>query len=166
MLDAYGVRRPFDYDRRHSLSIVSTWRVSQRIDFGATVRVASGFPATLPIGLRVASTTASDGSGRLIPQVDAQGRPVWTVDFGDVSNLSRGRLPVYARLDVRVTFKPKSPTGRWQIYVDVLNLLNRENFSNLQPELDFDPTSDRPKINYSSDSGLPRLPSFGVRYRF
>jgi len=48
----------------------------------------------------------------------------------------------------------------------VLNLLNRENFSNLQPELDFDPMSDRPKINYSSDSGLPRLPSFGVRYRF
>jgi hypothetical protein len=165
-LDAYGVRRPFDYDRRHSLSLVSTLRVSERIDLGSTLRVASGFPATLPIGVRVASTAAADGSGRLVPAVDATGLPVWTVSFGDVSNLSRGRLPIYARLDLRVTFKPKNPQGRWQVYVEVLNALDRKNISSLQPQLDFDPSSDRPSIAYKSDSGLPRLPSFGVRYRF
>jgi hypothetical protein len=165
-LEAYGVRRPFDYDRRHSFSLVSTLRVSQRIDLGSTLRVASGFPATLPIGVRVASTAAPDGSGRLVPALDQAGLPVWTVSFGDVSNLSRGRLPVYARLDLRVTFKPKNPQGRWQIYLEVLNALGRKNVSNLQPQLDFDASSDRPSISYKSDSGLPRLPSFGVRYRF
>lgn len=165
-LDAYGVKRPFDYDRRHSFSLVSTLRLSQRIDLGSTLRVASGFPATLPVGLRVASTSAPDGSGRLIPQLDSEGRTVWTVDFGDVSNLSRTRLPVYARLDLRVTFKPRNPAGRWQVYVEVLNALNRKNFINLQPELEFDPSSDRPTIHYSSDSGLPLLPSFGMRFRF
>jgi hypothetical protein len=166
MLDAYGVRRRFDYDRRHSVSVVATLLLTSRMDLGATFRVASGFPATLPIGLRVASMPAPDGAGRLVPAVDADGRPVWTVNFGDVSNLARGHLPAYARLDLRLTFRPKNPAGRWQIYIDVLNALNRKNVTSLQPLLVFDPTSDRPQITYQRDSGLPRLPSFGVRYRF
>ena len=77
-----------------------------------------------------------------------------------------GRLPVFARLDMRVTFKSKNPNGRWEVYVEVLNALNRKNVSQLQPELLYDPSSDRPQIGYSSDSGLPRLPSFGLRLRF
>jgi hypothetical protein len=165
-LDAYGVRRPFDYDRRHAFSLVSTVGLRRRLDLGATLRVASGFPATLPIGLRVAATEASDGSGRLVPDRDAAGNLVWVVDFGDVSNLARGRLPVYARLDLRLTFKPGSPDGGWQLYLEVLNALNRKNVSSLQPELEVDPGSDRPRITYGTDSGLPLLPSFGFRYRF
>jgi hypothetical protein len=164
--DAYGITKPFDYDRRHALSIVSTIGLTRRIDVGSTLRVASGFPATTPVGVRVAATDGADQSGRLVPATDEQGRPIWTVDFGDVSNLSQSRLPVYARLDLRVTFKPASATGRWQIYVDVLNLLDRKNVSTLEPDLEFNPGSDRPIITYSTDSGLPRLPSVGFRYRF
>lgn len=165
-MHAYGVTKPLDYDRRHAVSLVSTYGLSRRIDLGTTLRVASGFPATLPVGLRVTAADAADGSGRLVPALDDRGRPVWGVDFGDASNLSRGRLPVYARLDLRVTFKPRSPAGRWQVYLDVLNALDRANVSQLQPDLEYDPTSDRPRITYSSDSGLPRLPSVGFRYRF
>ena len=164
-LEAYGVRRPFDYDRRHALSVVSTVGVWSRLDLGATLRVASGFPTTTPIGLRVAAEPAADGSGALVPAT-TNGLPVWAVDFGDASNLSRGRLPVYARLDFRATFKPRSPSGRWQLYLEVLNATNRANVSRLDPELQYDPASDRPRIAYSTDSGLPLLPSFGFRYRF
>jgi hypothetical protein len=165
-IDAYGVRRPFDYDRRHSVSIVSTLGISQRLDFSSTLRVASGFPATTPIGVRVAAEDAGDGSGRLVPAVDASGHTVWTLDLGDVSNLSRGRLPMYARLDLRLTFKPRNPAGRWQVYLEVLNALDRRNVSTLTPTLGFNASGDRPSIEYTSDSGLPRLPSFGFRYRF
>jgi hypothetical protein len=165
--DAYGVTRPFDYDRRHAVSVVSSYSLFRRLDLGATLRVASGFPTTRPVGVRVGSTDAPDGSGRLVPATDASGNLVWAVDFGDVSNLARGHLPVYARLDFRATFKPSSPTGRWQLYVDVLNLLNRTNTSVLDPFLEFDPSSDRPSIGYGGDGdGLPLLPSFGLRYRF
>jgi hypothetical protein len=162
----YGIRRPFDYDRRHAASVVSTLELSRRLDFSSTLRVASGFPATAPIGVVVAADPAPDGSGRLVPAVDAQGRTVWTTDYGNVSNLGRSRLPVYARLDLRLTFKPKSPTGRWQLYFEVINALNRKNVSALQPQLNYDPSSDRPSISYRSDSGLPLLPSFGFRYRY
>ncbi len=114
----------------------------------------------------MAADDAADGSDRLVPAVDGRGLPVWAVDLGDVSNLARGRLPVYARLDLRVTFKPKSPTGRWQVYLEVLNALNRKNVSVLEPNLEPDPSSDRPRITYAADNALPRLPSFGLRYRF
>ena len=164
-LDAYDVRRPFDYDRRHAVSVVSTIGVWSRLDLGATLRVASGFPTTRPWACVWRPSRPPDGSGALVPAF-SQGLPVWTVDFGDVSNLSRARLPVYARLDLRATFKPRNPAGRWQVYLDVLNALNRANASRLDPDLRFDPTSDRPRIDYSSDSGLPLLPSFGFRYRF
>jgi hypothetical protein len=165
-IDEYGISRPFDYDRRHAVSLVSTLALTRRIDFGSTLRVAPGFPATTPIGVRVAADPAPDGSGRLVPAVDAQGRTVWTIDYGDVSNLDRSRLPVYARLDLRLTFKPSSAAGRWQLYFEVLNALNRKNVSQLQPELDYNPAGDQPTISYKSDSGLPLLPSFGFRYRF
>ena len=36
----------------------------------------------------------------------------------------------------------------------------------LRPELAFDPTSDRPALSSADDAGLPRLPSFSLRFRF
>jgi hypothetical protein len=169
-INAYGQNYPFDYDRRHAASIVGTVGALSRVDASATFRVASGFARTAPLGVRVAPRLRpgrTEGTpGSLIPAVDGTGQLIWTLDFGDVSNFNQSRLPMYSRLDVRVTFKPKSAKGRWLFYLEVLNVLNRKNVSQLEPELLFDPTGDRPAIGYAADSGLPRLPSFGFRYRF
>ena len=168
-LDNYGYHYPFDYDRRHSLSVVSTMRVLPRIDIGATLRVASGFPYTPPLGVRVASTLAegavADTPGSLVPQRDATGLLRWTTDFGGVDNLQSARLPLYARLDVRATYT-RSPTSRWQFYLEAINALKRDNAGSLTPNLEYDPTSDRPRVTLSRDGGLPLLPSFGFRIRF
>jgi hypothetical protein len=51
-----------------------------------------------------------DGDGNvreLIPQRDRTGLLVWETDMGDVTNLNAARLPTFARLDVRVTFRPR-----------------------------------------------------------
>jgi hypothetical protein len=169
-INAYGQNYPFDYDRRHAASIVGTVGALSRVDASATFRVASGFARTAPLGVRVAPRLRpgrTEGTpGSLIPAVDGTGQLIWTLDFGDVSNFNQSRLPMYSRLDVRVTFKPKSAKGRWLFYLEVLNVLNRKNVSQLEPELLFDPTGDRPAIGYAADSGLPRLPSCGFRYRF
>ena len=169
-IDAYGQQYPFDYDRRHTASVVGTIAAASRLDVSATFRVASGFAKTQPLGVRVAERPVPGRlpgtPGSLMPAVDDGGNLIWMLDFGDVSNLNRGRLPPYARLDVRVTFKPKTAAGRWLFYVEVLNVLNRENVTQFEPVLLFDPSSDRPAIDYASDSGLPRLPSFGFRFRF
>ena len=110
-----------------------------------------------------------DGDGNveeLIPQRDSQGLLVWSADFGDVSNLKSTRLPLYARVDFRATFKPRWMNERWQLYVEVMNLLNRKNAGAWRPILEYDPGSDRPSLTTKPEDGLPFLPSFGIRFRF
>jgi hypothetical protein len=169
---AYGRTYASDYDRPHALSLVANYRVNRLIQLGTTVRVQSGFPYSKPIGVRVAAvedTGDIDGDGNtteLIPMRDPVGLPVWTADYGDASNLNSDRLPIFARVDLRVTFRPRWQNSRWQLYVEVINLLNRRNVGSLETELVYDPASDRPRVTTTRDGALPLLPSFGVRFRF
>ena len=167
---AYGRVFAADYDRRHALSVVSSFRLNRLIEVGATFRAQSGFPYTPAIGVRPASVedplAAAAGRTRLIPLRDARGQLVWSADYGDTSNFNTGRLPVFARLDMRVTFRPRWSSDRWQLYVEVINLLNRDNASEINTVLGFDPSSDRPAITEERTGRLPLLPSFGLRYRF
>ncbi len=169
---AYGRTYLFAYDRPHALSLVANYRLSRLIELGSTVRVQSGFPCSAPVGVRVATVADAadaDGDGNatgLVPRRDAVGLPVWTPDYGDASNLHSARLPGFARVDLRVTFRPRWQNSRWQLYVDVINLLNRKNSGGTDSELVYDPTSDRPRLTTVPDVALPLLPSFGVRFRF
>jgi hypothetical protein len=164
-ITSYGRTYPADYDRRHAASLVGTVWLSRRLDLGATLRVASGFPMTPVVGIRVAAMPRADG--RLVPARDTRGLLMWTLDQGGVSNLNSARAPLYSRLDMRVTFNPKNVTGRWQVYAEVLNVLNRNNISAFHTVLRPDPKSDRPSLVIDGDdSGFPPFPSFGVRYRF
>jgi hypothetical protein len=166
--DAYDRSYPFDYDRRHALSAVASYRLSRLLELAVTVRVASGFPTTPALGLRVGAveSTGPDGTVSLVPEQDADGRLVYTVDLGGVENLNTARLPVFARVDTRLTFRPGWMAGRWQIYLEVINVTNRRNAGALAPKLEYDPTSDRPMLTYSREEGIPLLPSFGLRFRF
>ncbi|MEI6669730.1 MAG: TonB-dependent receptor, partial [Acidobacteriota bacterium] len=168
-IDSYGRRYAFDYDRRHAISLVGTYRLMRGLELAATFRIASGFPYTPVIGLRVAASAQADANGvatRYVPQVDANGLYVWTTDLGGVSNLNTGRLPVFARLDLRATFRPRWSGSRWQIYVEIINALNRSNAGGFDPVLQYNPNGNRPLLTYTASGGLPLIPSVGVRYRF
>lgn len=168
----YGRRFPLDYDRTHAFSIVTQYRVRPSLEVAATLRAQSGFPYTPAVGVRAASAVDAedvDGDGiraELIPQRDEQGAIVWEADMGGLDNLNAGRLPPFARLDARVTFRPRWSNSRWQFYLDVINVLNRANAGSLEPVLEYDPTSDRPRLSTTREGGVPRLPSLGIRYRF
>jgi hypothetical protein len=164
-ITSYGRTYPADYDRRHALSAVGTMRLWWRLDLGATLRVASGFPGTPAVGARVAATRTVDG--RLVPLRNPRGVLMWTVDWGGVDNLNSARLPLYSRLDLRATFNPKQATGRWQVYAEVLNVLYHENISGLGWRLRWNPKGDPPSLVVDNDdSGFPLFPTFGIRYRF
>jgi hypothetical protein len=165
----YGLSAPFDYDRRHAVSLVGTLRATRWLELAASARVASGFPYTPVLGLRVAAAAVADEAGnviRYVPQTDPGGLYVWTTDLGGVENLGRGRLPAFARLDLRATFKPGWAGRRLQFYLEVLNALNRDNAGRLSPRLEYDPGSDRPRLTYERQGGVPLLPSLGIRFRF
>lgn len=161
---AYGRTYPFEYDRRHAVSLVGTYRVGPRLDIALTVRMASGFPRTPAIGVRVAAV--EDATGRLVPSRDGAGNLVYTLDADGVDNLNSARLPLFARADVRATFRPGGARGRWELYVDVINVLNRKNAGQIQNHLVYDPTSTTPRIVEEPGAAIPLLPSFGLRVRF
>ena len=158
--ESYGRRYAFEYDRRHALNVVGQLRLTNRWNFATTTRIASGFPHTPPIGLRVAST--EHDSGRLVPATDSSGNLVYTVDYGGVDNLNSGRLPHYARADVRATYQRE----RWSIYFEVINALGRNNPITLEPRLTHDPASDLPRLSEVPAEGFPRIPTFGLRIAF
>jgi outer membrane receptor protein involved in Fe transport len=102
----------------------------------------------------------------LVPRRDAGGLLVYAPDLGTVADLRNSRLPVFARVDLRVTWRPRATTGRWEVYVEALNLLNRRNASGLDPRLEYDPMSDRPRVVEKPIGSIPLLPTIGVRFRF
>jgi hypothetical protein len=169
---AYGRTSAFDYDRRHSLSVVGQLRLSRRIEVALTGRLASGFPTTPPVGLRVSSVPDerdADGDGNreeLVPERDRVGRLVYLLDQGGVANINSAWQAAYARIDGRVTFTPRFGRERLKLYVDVINILNRKNVGMMERKLEYDPSSDRPRIVETSEGSIPFLPSFGVHYRF
>lgn len=169
---AYGRTYAFDYDRRHAASAVLNWRPARKWEIGIAGRWASGFPYTPPVGVRVAATEdpgwdgPAGGEAPLIPATDPAGNLVYAVDLGDVSNLNSARLPHYARLDARLSFRPGGVSGRWEAYIEVLNVLNRDNAGAMDASLAYNPDGPQPLIVLSPERALPLVPSFGVRFRF
>ena len=170
--DSYGRIYPFEYDRRHAVAAVASYRLANDWEVGATTRVATGFPRTPPLGVRIASEVDAldrDGDGNrdeLVPAVDAAGRTIYAVDFGGVGNLNAGRLPAFARVDLRITWRPHGTQGRWELFGEIINLLNRQNAGALEAVLEYDPASERPTIVEQRDQGIPRLPTIGFRFHF
>ena len=170
--DVYGRRYAFDYDRSHALSLVGSYRISRRLDVGLTARIASGFPYVPALGVRVAGLTDSadaDGDGNveeIRPETDAEGRLVYTTDLGGLGNLNAGRLPTYARLDTRLSYRPGWGKERVTLYLDVINVFNRKNAGMMSQELEYDPTSDQPRVEEKPDAAIPFLPSIGIHVRF
>jgi hypothetical protein len=169
---AYGRTYAFEYDRRHAVSLVGRVRLGAKLELAVTGRAATGFPRTPPLGLRVASVADGedrDGDGDLaewVPERDAEGRLVYQPDYGGTGNFGTARLPLFARLDARASFRPKGRSGRWEYYVDVINVFDRRNAELLRPELEYDPESDRPRLLEHASGSIGILPSLGVRWRF
>jgi len=161
--DAYGEHYAFDYDRRHSATLVGSYRFTPKFEVSATARASSGFPRTPFAGTRVAPM---EEGLRLVPEYDPEGRLVYEAAAGGLDVLNSERLPFYARLDLRASFRPRGEKGRWQFYVEAINALARKNVSAIDGTLEYDPDSDRPKLVETPADGVPFLPTFGVRFRF
>jgi hypothetical protein len=165
---AYGFTYPFEYEQPHALSAVANFRLSQRVELSLTSRFTSGFPKTPPVGLYVSGVLAANSDGNafdVVPERDKDGRLVYAVDYGSLANRNSARAAWYGRVDFRATFVPRWGKGRWRLYVDVLNLLNRDNGTAVD-RLEYAPDKTQPQIVVKREGGIPFLPSFGVHVRF
>ncbi|MBK5257313.1 MAG: TonB-dependent receptor, partial [Vicinamibacteria bacterium] len=170
--EAYGLTLPFEYDRRHAVSIVGQLNASEKIDIGFTLRASSGFPRTKAVGVRVVpkkdslDTDRDGNTTELIPERDGSGLPVYTADYGSVTNLLRARYPRFTRLDLRVNWRPRGDRSRWLFYLEFINATNRQNVGQYEATLRTVSGGDRPRIEETKAASLPFLPTFGVRFRF
>lgn len=170
---AYGLTQAFDYDRRHAVSAAARVRLGARLDLAATGRLSTGLPRTPVRGVRLALVTDAadvDGDGNRTEQIaqrDALGNPLFQPDLGGVANINSARLPHFARLDARLTYRPTWTGERWAFYLDLINVLGSKNITQIDSALFFDPTSDRPGIvERAQDTGIGFFPSFGIRFWF
>jgi hypothetical protein len=170
---AYGRTYPFDYDRRHVLAGVLNLGLGPNLHAGFSIQAASGLPTTPPRGVLVLGAEDRgdvDGDGdtsELVPARDDRRHPIYVADPGGAETLNADRLPFFARLDLRLGYRPRGPQGRWLFFLEVLNLFGRRNAAGYDWNIRLDPGAERPRIEVSEgEDGIPRLPSFGVRFRF
>jgi hypothetical protein len=160
-VDNYGRQYPADYDRRHAASLVGTAAVTaarSRCDASAGVGLsdhAGGRRARGRDAGRQRQPGAAEGwEGR---HLGSRPRRRREPQFGTVAGLrgstcahvpsQEGDRPV---ADLRGNIqRPESQARQLDSY-----------------ELEHDPSSDRPRLVLKVDSGIPVVPSFGVRYRF
>ena len=161
--DTYGLTYPFEYDRRHAFTAVTRYRIGRSWTIAATAQVATGFPHTPAVGVHV--ETEEDARGRLVPSRDKYGGLNYTVHRGGLDALHEERLDHYARVDLRIANQPGGPSSRWSWYVEVINLLNRDNPLDVEHNLIYHPDA-VPTIEAEPVGGFPIIPSFGVRVRF
>ena len=136
--------------------------VSAAEEFSSGLAGPCGSPARRTLSTAMATATATNWCRPSMRPA----RAIYAVDFGGVSNLNTARLPTFARVDLRITWRPRGMQGGWELFAEIINLLNRQNAGALEAVLEYDPASDRPKIVEQRDQGIPRLPTVGFRFRF
>lgn len=99
---------PFRYDRRHDLSLVAMWQLSEKYSFSGNFTLASGMPLNLPVG---------------VSQIDGMVGNYLLYD-----GLYNARLPLYHRLDISIARKTRTARGHaHQLLINIFNVYARHN---------------------------------------
>jgi hypothetical protein len=163
---------PFRFDQRHTVNIVLDYQVNDWFNVGLRFQFGSGFPYTLPIGIKPRVVlTDQDGDGKpespeiatVRNYVDPSTGPVvlYNIDFGGRENYMKAKRPDYHRLDLRMTAKTTFWGYDWNFYLDIINVYNRTNVINY----DYFVTSDM-TIGRKATGMFPILPTIGFQVKF
>lgn len=144
--------RLIQYDQTHILTVLGSYRLGHGWEFGARFRLVSGNLITPSVCDKAASDCDPNRTGSLFHAPSGVYTPI---PFG--SPFSE-RLPAFHQLDIRVDKRWKFTNWQLSAYLDVQNVYNHANSEGLQYNFNF---TTRQYV-----SGLPILPSFGLRGEF
>jgi len=130
--------RLFEYDQTHILTVLGSYSLGRGWQLGARFRLVSGNPYTPCLGgvLNAANGTYNCRSGPLLSQ----------------------RVPAFNQLDVRVDKTWTFQSWKLTAYLDLQNAYNQKNKEHASWNYNYT------KTQY--DTGLPIIPSLGVRGEF
>ena len=144
---SYGVNRYHDYttgesfdgdfDQRHTVNAYALYRVTNRFSLGTKLRTGSNFPA--------------------VGYWEQRGENIFVS-----STRNEVRVPLYARLDVRANRTFNYRSRRLTLFVEVLNVLARDNVRMGSPSIN----GRTRQVFGLYDSMLPLMPSAGILLEF
>lgn len=146
----YGKKFPFQYDRRHVLSISGTYEINNKWTLSAAFHYATGSVKTLPVG-----------------RINAKyGGSLYEGNFYIYDERNNARLDDYHRLDISASYKKDSKLFGFEYKSEwVFGIFNI--YSRLNPYfmyLAVDPTTDQPEVKQVSL--LPIIPSVTYNFKF
>jgi hypothetical protein len=135
---ATGEEYNSDYDQRHTINIYGSYRFSESWNLSVKSRMGSGIPYPAYFELRGA-------------------------DFYLAKARNAVRLPIYCRIDLRLSKAFYLKRSKLSLYMEALNILNRENF---RYDVISSVNATTRKVSLSLDSLLPILPTAGFALEF
>jgi outer membrane receptor for ferrienterochelin and colicin len=133
-----GERYNSDFEQRHTINVYGSCRFSESWNLSIKTRLGSGFPYP--------------------GYFEKRGE-----DFYLTTVRNRERLPFYSRADLRLSRAFYFTRSKLSLYLEVLNLTNREN---LRYEQIFSVNTVTRKVSMGRDSLLPILPTAGFVLEF
>jgi len=144
--------RLVSFDQTHILTVLGSYRLGGGWEFGARFRLISGNLVTP----NVCNPSLADCNPNRTNALFHAPSGVYTaIPFGAARS---ERLPMFHQLDVRVDKKWQFKTWQLSTYIDIQNVYNNANTEGIQYNFNF---TARQYV-----SGLPILPSFGLRGEF
>ena len=142
----FGEKFPYKYDRRHDLSFVLNYKISDHIDISGTWVYGTGNAITLPIARYYAF---SDNGFN------------WYNEIQHYGSRNDFRMRSYHRMDLGVNFRKETRWGERTINLSVYNAYNRKNpFFYM---LGHDQRGNRQMKQYSL---FPIIPSISYNFKF
>jgi outer membrane receptor for ferrienterochelin and colicin len=135
---ATGEKYSNEFEQEHTANIYASYRFSEKWNFSVKARFGSGFPFPGYFEERGADLYLSTERNHV-------------------------RLPYYGRIDLRLNRAFYYAWGKLSLYLELLNLTNRDNkrFEQVSSV-----NSTTRKVNYRTDSLLPILPTAGFTLEF
>ena len=145
-----GETFPYRYDRRHDISLVGQYKISDRINFAATWVYGTGNAFTL-------------ASGKYASVINT-GNSLQTTDFNYLEGQNNFRMNAYHRLDVGINFvkKKKKHTRTWSI--GAYNSYNRKNPFFVFSDTDYE--NGKAVFKLKQASLFPIIPYFSYAFNF
>ena len=148
----FGEEFPYTYDRRHDISVVATYKISDKIDFAGTWVYGTGNAVTLGNSNYRAlydTGTFTDGGS-----------------FTYYESRNNFRMNAYHRMDLGITYtrKKKNWDSVWAF--GAYNAYNRKNPFFIFTDTDYDPNSQSSKTVLKQASLFPIIPYITYSFKF
>lgn len=156
----FGKKYYARYDRRHDISVVALYRISDRITFSASWVYGTGNAVTLPVSEYTAPFHLNDRSS-VYP---GMGGFMSQRNVNDISQKNNFRMGAYHRLDAGIQFHKKKRLWERTWEFSVYNAYNRQNPFYYYRE--YDKINDVEYGKLRQVSLFPVIPSFSYSIKF